>query len=92
MLTGDDLQKIGELIDQKLEQKFDEKLEPIKNDILMIKEDITGLKKDIKSLKNSDRKIRKDLSLVLKYSDGARADHEKRITRLEHHLHLPSIG
>jgi len=78
MLTNNDLQKIGELIEQKLEQKFDQKLEPIK--------------KDIKSLKNSHRRLRKDLSLILKHLDGARASHEKRITRLEDHLHLPSLG
>lgn len=73
MLTSDDLKKIGEVVDQR----FDEKLEPIK--------------KDIKSLKNGQKKLRKDLSLVLKYSDGASANHEKRITRIEDHLHLPSI-
>jgi len=100
MLTNDDLRKIGDLIDQrfevkleqkleeKLEQKFEEKLEPIRGDILTIKDNISVLKKDIKSLKNSDRKIRKDLNLILKYSDGARADHEKRIIRLEDNSHL----
>jgi archaellum component FlaC len=91
MLTVDDLRKIGELVDQRLEVKLDSKLEPIKKDILTIKEDISGLKKDIKSLKSSDRRISKDLGLVLKYSDGARANHEKRITQIEDHLHLSSM-
>ena len=78
MLTNDDLRKIGNLIDErlelKLEEKFEQKLQPIK--------------KDVKSLKNSHRKLRKDFSIILKHLDGARVSHEKRITRLEDHLHL----
>ena len=99
MLTNDDLRKIGDLIDQrlevKLEQKLEQKLAPIKGDILTIKDDISGLKenisgmkKDIKSLKNGQKRLRKDVTMMLKHFDGARADHEKRITRIEDHLSL----
>jgi len=64
MLTNDDLRKIGELIDQKLEQKFDEKFEPIKE--------------DIRILKKNDKKLRKDLNLILKHFDGERVYHESQ--------------
>lgn len=40
MLTTDDLQKIGELLDEKMDKKFKEELTPIKKDIRIIKADL----------------------------------------------------
>jgi len=69
MLTNDDLKKIGEVVEIKLEP----------------------IKKDIKLLKNGHKRIRKDLSLVLKFLDGERVSHSRRIKRIEDHLHLSPI-
>ena len=71
MLTNDDLKKIGDLIDQKLESKLEQKLEEKLES--KFDEKLGPVKKDIKTLKNSDKKIRKDLRLILKYLDGERA-------------------
>lgn len=42
-LTNEDLQAISQLMDQK----FDEKLEPIKNDIDTLKNDVTDIKQKV---------------------------------------------
>lgn len=51
MLTKQDLNAIGSLIDttleKKLENKFEEKLSPIRNDIGSIKKDVRKLRKDL---------------------------------------------
>lgn len=51
MLTKQDLNAIGNLIDTKLENKleikFEEKLTPIRNDIISIKKDVKKLRKDL---------------------------------------------
>jgi tRNA U34 5-carboxymethylaminomethyl modifying GTPase MnmE/TrmE len=51
MLTKQDLNAIGNLIESKLEEKleskFEEKLAPIHNDIKTIKKDVTKLRKDL---------------------------------------------
>ncbi len=101
MLTNDDLKKIGDLIDQRLEVKLEEKLESKLEEKLESKleekletkfeEKLAPLKKDIQSLKNSDKKIRKDLKLVLNYLDKERVSHHRRITRIEDHLGLKPL-
>ena len=40
MLTNDDLNKIGQIIDEKLDNKFDLKLKPLKNDLKKIRKDL----------------------------------------------------
>jgi hypothetical protein len=97
MLTNDDLRKIGEVFDQRLDLKLEEKLETKLEEKLETKleakfeEKLAPIKKDIKTLKNNDKKIRKDLSMVLKYLDGERAAHDRRIARIEDHLSLSPL-
>ncbi len=69
MLTKDDLEKIGEVIDQRLEVKLEEKLESKLEEKLNVKfdEKLEPIKKEIKTLKNNDRKIRKDLNLIFRW-------------------------
>jgi hypothetical protein len=120
MLTDDDLRKIGEVFDQRLEVKLEEKLETkleekletkleekleakldqkldskleskFEEKLAPIRYDIGSLQKDVESLKKGSRRIRRDLSMVLKYLDGERAAHDRRITRIEDHLSLPPL-
>jgi hypothetical protein len=85
MLTNDDLKKIGAVIEEKLELKLEEKLES------KLEEKLEPIKNDIRLLKNNNKKIRKDIDSILKYLDGERASHERRITRVEDHLGLPPM-
>lgn len=85
MLTDDDLRKIGELVDEKLETKLEEKLET------KFEEKLAPIRKDIQSLKKNDRAIRKEMRLILRYLDRERVSHDKRITRIEEYLGLPVL-
>jgi hypothetical protein len=93
MLTNDDLKKIGAVIEEKLESKLEEKLELKLEEKLELKleEKLEPIKNDIRLLKNNNKKIRKDINSILKYLDGERASHERRITRVEDHLGLPPM-
>ncbi|HSX09112.1 MAG TPA: hypothetical protein VLF93_03090 [Candidatus Saccharimonadales bacterium] len=93
MLTNDDLRKIGDLIDERLEIKLEEKLETKLEEKLERKfeEKLAPIKKDIQTLKKSDKAIRKDLKVILRYLDRERAIHDRRITRIEDHLHLAPL-
>ena len=52
MLTKQDLNAIGNLIDTKLESKLEEKLRPIHKDIKVIKKDLKKLQGDLTSTIN----------------------------------------
>ena len=71
MLTKTDLSQIGKVIDERL----DEKLEPVKKDL-------TSLKKDVKYLK-------KTVDIIVANYDEADVKLERRVKRIEHHLALP---
>ena len=66
-LTREDLQAISELLDVK----FDQKLQPIKKEIVELKEDmsnvkkeIAGLKEDMSSVKTEIAELKEDMSNV----------------------------
>jgi len=56
-LTSDDLQAIGGLIETTIDNKFDEKLEPIKADITGMKGSINRLETDVTDMKTSINRI-----------------------------------
>lgn len=81
-LTSQDLQAIGELIEEKLEaklderfenfeQKFDQKLEPIKKDL---------------------RKIKKTLDESISFFDHELIDHGRRLDRVENRVGLTKFS
>ena len=81
-MDSEDLKAIGTLLDKKLGEKLDQKLEPITNDLKEIKETqetqtgkILGIERDIKSA----LELRVDVKEV---RDQVK-DHEKRLTQLE---------
>ena len=70
-LTNEDLQAIASLIDDKLDKKLDEKLQPISNRLDKIESDMSGvnnrldrLESDISGLKASQIEIRKEVKAV----------------------------
>lgn len=76
MLTKTDLQQIGKIVDDRLDQKLDEKLEPIK--------------KDLKYLKKKVNRIDKTVSLTVKNYDEVDVRLEKRVRKIEEHIGLTS--
>lgn len=64
MLTKDDLQNIDDLI----ERKFDQKLEPLKKDIKKIKTDVAQTRKDINMVigvfDNDNTKLRQRVEVI----------------------------
>lgn len=96
MLTKNDLQAIKEIVDERLdsrlEEKFDKKLKPIKDDVENIKSDIEIIKKEIKPIKSmqrSIRKINKNVSTMLDMLNTDDMRLQKRVKRIEDHLDLP---
>lgn len=77
-LTKQDLTAIGNLIDERLEVKFEEKIKPIQ--------------KDLDTLKKGQRKIKKDLSTVINYFDHDSQYQDQRLDRLENCLDLPPLA
>ena len=67
-MTPQDLKQIGDLLDQKLEeklnQKFDEKLLGIKSDISGLKLDVSGIKSDIIVLKDGLKRNEKHIQSI----------------------------
>ncbi|PIR43094.1 hypothetical protein COV24_04665 [candidate division WWE3 bacterium CG10_big_fil_rev_8_21_14_0_10_32_10] len=52
MLSNKDLEKINILLEKRLDEKFESKLEPIKVDINNIKSDLKPMKLDIQNIKS----------------------------------------
>jgi hypothetical protein len=94
-LTKTDLQQIGNVVDErlevgleeKLEQKFNEKLEPFEKRLekkleQKFNEKLTPIKKDLKY-------IRKTVEIIVKDYDERDVRLSKRVSRIEQHLALP---
>lgn len=73
MLTSDDLQKIGDLIDIKLEQKLEQKLEE------KLEQKLEPIKKDL-------RLIKADLRATIKFFDDDISHLKKRVGRIEEYI------
>ncbi|KKT41854.1 MAG: coiled-coil [Microgenomates group bacterium GW2011_GWC1_44_37] len=70
-------QKLEEKLEQKLEEKLDRKLKPIKT--------------QLKSMDKKINKLQSGQNIILKYVDDQDTRIEKRVSRIENHLHLPSL-
>ena len=62
MLSKEDLRLIGNLLDEK----FDEKLTPIRDDIRVLKEDVVVLKEDVTVLKEDVAVLKEDVAVLKK--------------------------
>ncbi len=78
MLTKDELEQIGKVIDTRL----DAKLAPIK-------EQLAEQGKGIKTIKKSNNKIRKDVNVMLDMLNREDMQLHHRVKRIEDHLNLP---
>jgi hypothetical protein len=75
-MNDSDLNQIASLLDQKLEEKLTQKLEPIHKE----------LKKHSKML----RSLKKDQDTILKVLDREQMGQSKRLKRVEDHLGITS--
>mgnify|MGYP001321806267 CR=1 FL=1 len=85
MLTANDLQKIGNLIDERLEVKLEEKLEE-------------KLDKKLKPIHRQLRTIQKTLDTTIRHFDiettthaSVLKHHDTRLTRVENHVALQAL-
>lgn len=81
MLSKTDLNHIGNVIE--------EKLEPIREDVLGLKQGVDDLQKDMKYLKKKINRIDKTVSLVVKNYDEEDVKLARRVRKIEQHLALP---
>lgn len=65
MLTKEDLQLLSDMLDNKL----DEKLKPIQQDISQMKDDIAQMKEDIDILKEDTTEVRVTVDEICKWID-----------------------
>ena len=81
MLTSEDLQKIGDLIDIKLEQNLEQKLEQKLEEKLEAKfeQKLAPIKKDL-------RLIKADLRATIKFFDDDVSHLKKRVGRIEEYI------
>ena len=88
MLTKQDLNAIGNLIDErlesKLESKFQEKLTPIHNDIKNLQKDMTTVKKGV-------HKLRKDLTKTIYFFDKADLSTREKVNKTRSELGLQEV-
>ncbi|MCH5264475.1 MAG: hypothetical protein J1F02_01145 [Lachnospiraceae bacterium] len=79
-LTKEDLQAIAEMMDKLLEEKLEEKLEPIRTDIAELKKDVAILKKDVAMLKKRMTFLEKEVATLKKNYE--RLAHEVKVIQL----------
>jgi len=84
-VKNSDLKQISKLLDDKLENKFNEKLVPIQKTLSEHGKLLESHGKMLKSL-------RKDQKVMLEMLDGEQMKQRKRITRIETHLELSPIS
>lgn len=77
MLTKSDL--------KALDEKLDQKLDPIKKDITEMRKDITVMRKDI-------TEIRKDSKTIVNYFDNEYLELRTRVERIERIMNLSPLA
>jgi predicted nucleic acid-binding Zn-ribbon protein len=103
MLTKNDLQNVGKLIDAK-DEPLKKDISMLKGDVSILKSDVSVLKKgvsglkteisevkkDVKTLKKDVSEIRGDIKTLIAYFDRDYVDLRRRVERIEDHLDLSS--
>lgn len=77
MLTNSDLQKIGNVVDERLKKELD----PIKKELIPIKKQLNKQGKDIKYL-------RKTLDLVIDHFDNRDVKNRMEMDKIKQHIGL----
>jgi exonuclease VII small subunit len=97
MLTTQDLNSIGELID--------EKIDPLKEDVSSLKQgqdslkqgqdslkkNVTQLKKGQRELEKGQKELKNDINTMAKFFDDDYIKLRRRVDRIENHLNLSPI-
>lgn len=84
MLTKNDLQQIGSIMDERLEKS----LGTIGQRLGTIEHRLDPIEKDLKYLKKKVNKMNKTLNIVAKNYDEGDIKLEKRIKRIERHMDI----
>ena len=79
MLTKEDLNAIGELIEVKLEEKLEQKLEQKLNEKLDIK---------LKPIHRKLNKLQKDLTSTIRFFDNEHTNLATRVRKIEDNLQM----
>ncbi len=82
MLTQNDLQAIGKIIDNK----FDSRLPLIENKLGLLETKLT------KKIDRLDKSMNRKLDVVISYFEHRDVDLEKRVDRIETHLSLAPLN
>ena len=97
MLSKNDLEQIGKVVDQRLEKRLDQRLTPLEMrfdhletrfDQLEVRFD--HLEKTTKSLKSDTRYLRKSINLLIEYVEEEDTKLKTRVGRIEDHIGLNS--
>lgn len=80
-MNSNDLDQISQLLDQKLEEKLNQKFDPIEKELKEHGKILSSHSKILSSLK-------KDQGTMLKMLDKEQMDQRKRLKKVEDHLEL----
>lgn len=86
MLTHQDLEAIGNIIDEKL----DKKLASLRSDVKSLKIDVNHLKKAVKELQKETKALRSDMNMIVRFFDNDITGVRRRVDRLEDYLRISS--
>jgi len=84
MLTKQDLNAIGSLMENKLK--------PVREDISVLKKDVFGLKKDVFYLKKDVKKLRSDLNTTINFFDKADQDIKTKLNKTRSEFGLKEVS
>ena len=84
MITTQDLSQIKTIVENVVEQKFEEKLVPINSKLDSMDIEFKGINKKL-------NKLQKGQDEIITYFDNKAIRLEKRVDRIEDHLHLSSL-
>lgn len=90
MLNNDDIKQIGSLLDEKLEQKLGEKLEPIHKQLEKHGKMLEEHGKLLNSHGKLLRSLKKDQDIMLNMLDKEQMDQRKRLKKVEEQIGLSS--
>lgn len=82
MLSKNDIQQIGQIVDQTIEKR----LEPMREDVKSLKVDMTFVKKKLRGLQMKTSRIKNTLDVAIKMFDRNHVNHGKRLEKIEDHL------
>ncbi|KKT49099.1 MAG: hypothetical protein UW41_C0012G0037, partial [Candidatus Collierbacteria bacterium GW2011_GWC2_44_18] len=66
------------------------KLKPIKTQLESVETRVKSVEIQVKSMDKKINKLQKGQNIILKYVDDQDTHIEKRVSRIETHLHLPA--